>query len=95
MRRLSAFSIEEIDVLLYGVVNDFIWIKTKDIYRILLEKRKIYSTSVHFSSLTYQPLDRNLKYNSKYEKCRFISQLKWYNLSDDIIENMNYNSSLE
>ena len=82
----------KIDAIIYGVPEDFIWIKRNDIYNILLEKRKEYSTSIHFSCLTYQPLDRNLVMNKKYEKKRFISQLKWYNISDDIIENMNKSS---
>lgn len=82
-------SYHKIDAIIYGVPEDFIWIKRKDIYDILVSKRKIYSSSVHFSSLTYQPLDRNLTNNPIYEKDRFISQLKWYNISDDIIENMN------
>ena len=34
-------------------------------------------------------MDRCLNNNSKYEKNRYISQVKWYNLGDDIIENMN------
>jgi hypothetical protein len=82
-------SIYKIDVLLYGVPDDFIWIKRKDIYKILLNKRNEYSTSIHFSSLTYQPMNRCLNNNSKYERDRYIAQLKWYNLGDDIIENMN------
>ena len=79
-----------IDDLIYGVPNDFLWIKKDDIYNLLIRNKDIYSTSIHFSSLTYQPLDRCINHNPKYEKCRFISQLKWYNISDDIIENMNY-----
>jgi len=80
-----------IDAIIYGVPEDFIWIKKEDIYDILLLKRSIYSTSVHFSSLTYQPLNRCINRNPKYEKDRFISQIKWYNLCDDIIEQMNNN----
>ena len=83
----------KIDAIIYGIPEDFIWIKRKDIYHILISKRENYSTSIHFSNLTYQPLDRNLKYNPRYEKDRFISQIKWYNISDDIIENMNNNVS--
>lgn len=80
---------EKIDGILYGVPEDFIWIKRDDIFNILLNKKDEYSTSIHFSHLTYQPLNRCLNHNSKYEKGRYISQLKWYNISDDIIENMN------
>lgn len=80
---------EKIDAVLYGVPEDFLWIKKEDIYRILLEKKNDYSTSIHFSHLTYQPMDRCLNYNPKYEKSRFISQIKWYSICDDIIANMN------
>lgn len=82
-----------IDALLYGTPNDFLWIKTNDIYKILLKKKNIYSSSIHFSSLTYQPLDRCLNNNPLYERRRFIIQIKWYNLCDDIIECMNDNVS--
>ena len=78
-------------MLIYGVPSDFIWIKANDIYNILLHHKDDYSTGIHFSNLSYQPLNRCLNYNSKYDKCRFILQLKWYNIGDDIIENMNNN----
>ncbi len=86
-------SIDKIDAILYGVPEDFIWIKRNDIYNILLLHKYKYSTSIHFSDLTYQPLDRCLNNNPKYEKNRYKSQIKWYNISDDIIENMGINST--
>jgi len=88
---LGRNSNKKVAAVLYGVPGDFIWIKSKDVYRILLKQKDKYSSSVHFSSLVYQPLNRCINRNPKYEKCRFISQLKWYNISDDIIENMNDN----
>ena len=81
----------DIDAIIYGVPEDFIWIKKEDIYKILISKKREYSSAIHFSSLTYQPMDRCLNYNPKYEKCRYISQIKWYNICDDIIESMNNN----
>lgn len=80
---------EPVDVIIYGVPEDFIWINRDNIYKILLDKRNLYSTAIHFGSLTYQPLSRCINGNPKYEKDRFISQIKWYNISDDIIEIMN------
>lgn len=80
-----------IDVLIYGEVNDFIWILKEDIRKLIMSKRNIYSTSVHFGSITCQPKNRCLNYNSLYEKDRFCVQLKWYNLHDEIIEVMNNN----
>ena len=83
-----------IDALIYGTINDFIWIKKDDIVSILLSKRKNYASGVHFSNLLCQPMSRNLNNNPKYENCRYIVQIKWYSLFDDIIENMN-NKCLE
>ncbi len=80
---------EEIDAIIYGVVEDFIWIKSKDIKKTIISKKDEYSTGVHFSSLTIQPMDRCLNKNVKYNSKRFCVQVKWYNLCDDIIYNMN------
>lgn len=66
-------SSDKIDAILYGVPEDFIWIKKEDIYNVLLSKKDEYSTSIYFSHLTYQPMNRCLNHNSKYEKCRYIS----------------------
>ncbi len=84
-------SIDKIDALIYGVVEDFIWIKSSDIKKIIMSKINDYSTAVHFSVLTCQPLDRCLNYNQKLDDKRFCVQIKWYNIADDIIENMNNN----
>lgn len=78
-----------IDALIYGEVNDFVRITKDDIKDIVLSKKDVYSTAVHFGPITCQPKNRCLNYNPKYEKDRFCVQLKWYNLFDDIIENKN------
>ena len=80
---------EEIDAIIYGVTDDFMWIKKDDIKNIILSKKDIYSTSVHFGPLTIQTLNRCLNYNKKYDKKRYCIQVKWYNLADDIIEYKN------
>lgn len=81
----------EIDALIYGVTNDFIWIKKEEIIKTILSKKNVYSSAVHFGTLTVQPFDRCLNNNPKYEKRRYCVQIKWYNLVDDIIESMNNN----
>lgn len=78
-----------IDALICGKVDDFLWITKEDIIKIIKRKQNVYSTAVHFCPLTVQPKNRCLNYNQKYEKERFCVQIKWYNLFDDIIENMN------
>ena len=81
----------KVDAIICGEVDDFIWITKEDIYKVVLSKKDIYSSGVHFGPMTCQPLTRCLNYNPKYEKDRFNVQIKWYNLFDDIIENMNNN----
>lgn len=78
-----------IDALICGEVNDFIWIMPEDIKKMILSKKDVYSTAVHFGPITCQPKNRCLNYNPLYEKDRFCVQLKWYNLHDEIIEYMN------
>lgn len=78
-----------IDALICGTIDDFIWITKEDIIKVILSKKDNYSSAVHFGPLTVQPKNRCINYNSKYEKDRFCVQIKWYNLFDDIIENMN------
>lgn len=78
-----------IDAIIYGEVNDFVWATRDDIKNIILSKKNIYSSAVHFGPITCQPKSRCLNYNPRYEKDRFCVQIKWYNLFDDIIENMN------
>ena len=78
-----------IDAIIDGEVDNFVWITRNDIVNIILSKKDVYSTSVHFGPITCQPKNRCLNYNSLYEKDRFCVQMKWYSLFDDIIENMN------
>ena len=60
----------------------------EEIKYIMKKHKNNYSSAIHFSGLTIQPMARNLKYNLKYEKDRYKIQVKWYNISDDIIEVM-------
>ena len=78
-----------IDAIIYGEVDDFLWILKNDIKKIILSKRNLYSSGTHFSILSCQPKTRNLNFNPKYEKDRFCVQIKWFNLLDDIIEYKN------
>lgn len=82
-------SIYYIDALIYGEVDNFVWVTKDDIVDIVLAKKDMYSTAVHFGPLTCQPKTRCLNYNPKYENDRFFVQIKWYSLFDDIFEYMN------
>ena len=80
---------ECIDAIIYGTVDDFMFITKDEIEKIILSKKYIYSTGVHFANLYCQPMTRNLNNNPKYDKKRFCVQIKWYSIFDDIIEYMN------
>lgn len=82
------FNIESIDCIIYGIVEDFTWITKEEIIKFLLSKKDDYSTGIHVSHLTIQPMNRCLNKNPLYEKNRHYIQVKWYNISDDIIEVM-------
>lgn len=58
----------KVDGIIYGTVNDFLFISSDDVMNILMSKQNIYSTGVHFGNLFCQPMTRNLNYNPKYEK---------------------------
>lgn len=78
----------EVDAIIYGVVEDFIWITKEEVYYIMRKHLKDEVASLHISILTLQPMSRNLNYNPRYEVCRNLVQVKWYNISDDIIKVM-------
>ena len=84
----------QIDALVYGEINDFLYISREEIKNIILHAKTKYSTAVHFGCLTCQPVTRNLNYNPKLESKRFCVQIKWYSLFDDIIEYY-YRSEME
>ena len=81
----------KVDGIIYGTINDFLFISSDDVMNILMSKQNIYSTGVHFGNLFCQPMTRNLNYNPKYEKKRFFVQIKWYSIFDDIMEIKNRN----
>lgn len=85
----------EIDALIYGEVNDFLFITKDNIMNLILSKKNVYSSTIHFSVLTVQPKNRCLNYNPTYEKDRFCVQIKWYSIFDDIIENMSLNKKIK
>lgn len=77
---------KQIDALIYGMVNNFLYVTKYDIKRIIKDNLGIDTTGLHVGPLYIQPQSRNLNYNPKYEKCRFCVQIKWFNLFDYIMK---------
>lgn len=66
---------KNIDAIIFETKNDFLWIKKEEIINIILYKKDVYSTGVHFGPLSIQPMDRCLNRNEKYEKKDFVYKL--------------------
>lgn len=79
---------DSVDVIIYGNINDFLWITKEEIYKLILSKKDEYSTGVHFGPLFCQPWTRNLQFKQSDEYKRNYVQIKWYSLADDIIKTM-------
>lgn len=86
--RNSAYKVSGI---IYGTPNDFLWINSSDITKVLKSNLNKESTTVHISSLYIQPMNRCINRNKKYEWCKDFVQVKWYSLFDDIIKSKNDN----
>lgn len=80
----------EADAIIYGVLEDFLWITKEEIYYIMRKHLNDVVPALHISLLTIQPMSRNLNFNPKYEFCRDQVQIKWYNIADNIIEVMGF-----
>ena len=78
----------DIDVLICGTVNDFVWIKK---YDLILSKRCLDFTSPHVACMTIGPKKRNLNNDSKNFKDRYLVCIRWNFIKEDIIKFKNNN----
>ena len=76
----------DIDALVCGTVDDYVWIMKDDIYDLVLSKRYLKYTSPHIAFLTIGPKKRNLNHNSKNAKERYIVCVRWNFIKESIIE---------
>ena len=82
----------DIDALVCGRINDYVWIMKYDLYDLILSKRSLEYTSPHIACMTIGPKMRNLNRDSKNAKDRYIVCLRWNFIKEDII---NYKNSLK
>jgi ribosomal protein L44E len=76
---------KKIDAIVTGKICDFFYITEQEIKEIIYKYIDIETTGLHIGPLFIQPQSRNLNYNKKYETCRYNVQIKWFNLSDQIL----------
>ncbi len=78
---------EDIDALVCGSVDDYVWLLKYDIYDLALYKRYIYFTSPHASCITMGPKYRVIKDNDfRNIKDKYYVNIRWDNLKTDIEE---------
>ncbi len=78
IKLINRFVIGSTDILIHGTVNNFTYINKDEIIKLLLNSKNDPSTTIHFSHLFLSVRSRN------NEVDKFIMQIKWYNLADDI-----------
>ena len=76
----------DIDALVCGTVNDYVWISKYDLYDLILSKRCLDYTSPHIACMTIGPKKRNLDRNSSNAKDRYIVTVRWNFIKESIIE---------
>lgn len=73
-----------VDALYYGNENYAIWANREEILDYLTNNKCYYIRTIHFSSLTYQNLCRNIDKRNKSEHRRNYLQIKWFSIVSDL-----------
>lgn len=76
----------DIDALICGTTDDYVWLNKYDIYDLILSKRCKEFTSPHIACMTIGPKKRNLNGDSKNIRERYIVCIRWNFIRESIIE---------
>ena len=76
----------DIDALICGTVNDYVWILKYDIYDLVLSNKCTEFTSPHIACMTLGPKKRNLDGTSKNYKEKYLLCVRWNFIKEMIIE---------
>ncbi len=67
----------DIDALVCGTIDNYVWISKYDLYDLILSKRCYGYTSPHVACLTIGPKKRNLDGTSKNVRNRYMVCIRW------------------
>ena len=76
----------DIEALVCGTIDNYVWIKKYDLYDLILSRRCQDYTSPHIACLTIGPKKRNLDKTSKNDKDRYIVCIRWNFIRENITE---------
>lgn len=75
----------DIDALICGKTDDYVWILKYDLYDLVLSKNDVNYSSPHISCMTIGPKKRNLNGSCNNIKDKYLISVRWHNLYDDIV----------
>ena len=75
----------DVDALVCGTVEDYVWIKKYDLYDLILSNRCMHFTSPHICCLTIGPKKRNLVGTLNNNRDRYVVCIRWHYIKEDII----------
>ena len=76
----------DVDALVSGTIENYVWIMKHDLYDLILSKRNLNYTSPHIACMTIGPKKRNLDGNSNNIKDRYMVCIRWNFIREDIID---------
>lgn len=74
----------DIDALISGTTDDYVWIMKYDLYDLVLFKRCLEFTSPHIACMTIEPKKRCIS-SAKNVKDRYLVCVRWNFMKEDII----------
>ena len=75
----------DIDALVCGTIDSYVWILKYDIYDLILSKRCLDFTSPHVACMTIGPKKRNLNGTSNNVKDKYLVCIRWNFIKESII----------
>ena len=75
----------DIDALVCGTIDDYVWIMKYDLYDLILSKRCLDFTSPHIACMTIGPKKRDIEGNLSNRGDRYIVCVRWNFIKSDII----------
>lgn len=79
----------DIDALVCGTINDYVWILKYDLYDLILSNKRTNLTSPHAACMTIGPRKRDIDRVSKNKEDRYIVCVRWNYIRENIIEYKN------
>lgn len=75
----------DIDALVCGTIDDYVWIMKYDLYDLILSKRSMNFTSPHIACMTIGSKKRDIEGKSSNRVDRYIVCVRWNFIKTDII----------